>query len=188
MEKIKSYLGLLLAVSFCLLFFWPQKKSFFHHELGATMLDMTGPSSAIQSADNFRLMKKVFVFNKQCRGGVDENDHRCRIGVLYPSLDDLVNLSNTFEKHDPGFKEALSTYIRYGSSDDYDAIALRAINSYPKVIEELIEFYIFIVYLTHAALAGLVGLMFFFRRELGGAAIWPVMAASRGLRYLHGKV
>jgi hypothetical protein len=205
MDKFKGYVGIAAALALAWLFLAPQSAGFRATRMQATPLDNTGISIIILGrSETYPLLARVETFVRQCPGGVEAEPRaldrmygykgdQCLFHHLAPGRNDLYALADDFGQYDTTFRNDLRTsFDMEVDSEAFKQLIVRmqerAVATYPKMMSNLHRSYVLTVYFWHALFVGVILLMLWFRREVGGVLLLPITGLGKLLAKAHEKV
>lgn len=204
MEKFKGYLGIVVALALAWVFLSPQQQGLNGRKLELTPFDKTGISTIIvEKNTKYHLLARAHKFVSLCPNGVEAEENaqdrafgyrgnECLLYQLAPMITEMFELDHDFVKHDKTFAKDLDRYFHIDVATPemkafMEEMQVRAVKTYPSVMPAFEQDYRVAVYFWHAFFVGIILLMLWFRRQVGGALLWPLIAGTKLLAKIAGK-
>lgn len=205
MEKFKGYVGIVVALALAWVFLSPQPQGFNSRKLALTPLDKTGISLIIVAKNTkYHLLARAHKFVGLCPNGVEAEENlqdrafgyrgnECLLYQLAPMITEMLELDHEFVRHDKTFAKDLDRYFDIDVATPemkafVQEMQLRAVKTYPSVMPKFERDYRIAVYFFHAFFVAAILLMLWFRRQVGGALLWPFLALGKLAGKAHEKV
>lgn len=196
MEKTKSYIGLIIAISIAVILFFPHRGNVFNPDIRVTKLDTTLVSLAIQTKPEFNLLKKIVLYEMRCPNGpATAYNFKCESHELTANPEELNQIAERVGKYDPEFLVDLNDLARINDStywDKYNILSKRAIGVYPEITQELRKSYEITVYIFHIIATTIILLLIIYRKYIGSVIVSPtiffIKSVVRLAKNIHKKI
>jgi len=205
MEKFKGYLGIVVTLALAWVFLSPQQQGLNGRKLELTAFDKTGISTIIvEKNTKYHLLARAHKFVGLCPNGVEAEENlqdrafgyrgnECMLYQLAPMITEMFELDHEFVKHDKTFAKDLDRYFHIDVATPemkafVEEMQVRAVKTYSSVMPKFEQDYRIAVYFWHASFVGIILLMLWFRRQVGGVLLWPFLALGKLAGKAHEKV